>query len=203
MRWDAFTATSRFHLFKSILRYGLAGEIVMKRQICGVAAALAFAAPASASDFYAIDMPDDHSVVLVEPAQIQTLGDQHKLAAFHVVQIDDIAGAPAPFATLDTTNLEMDCATPRLRVTSEYFYPSLNASAEKIDETSANSPEWQTPVSGGTYEHYRMFVCQWPNLSEQFGEPPAKASYPDVWSAAKASADILIDMSHRKDGKDR
>lgn len=172
----------------------------MRRQACWIVAALALAGPASASDFYAIDMPDDHSVVLVEPAQIQALDNLHKIIALHVVQVDDIAGAPAPFATLDTTSIEVDCAAPRLRVTSEYFYLSLSADAEKVDKTNSNSLEWQTPLAGGTYEHYRMFACQWPNLSGQFGEPPAKMSYPDIWSAANAAADVLIDMSRGKGG---
>src|ERR1700676_3918224 len=131
---------------------------------------------------------EEDSLVLIEPAQTQVMDDGHQVAALHTVTVDDWGpGAPGPFASLDTTTVEMDCAIPRWKVISENLYLSLSPTGEKINETNVNSRDWQTLRPGGFYEKYHTFACQWPASSQQ---SPAMA-FPDIWAAATAIADVL------------
>ena len=149
---------------------------------------LGIAGPATAADFYPFEAIQEDSIVLIEPGQIQVMDDGHQIVSLHTVTVDDWGpGAPGPFASLDTTTVEMDCATPRWRVISETLYLSLNPSGEKIDETNVNSRDWHAPRPGGIHAQYQTFVCQWPASSQQ---SPAMA-FPDIWAAATAIADVL------------
>jgi hypothetical protein len=149
---------------------------------------LGIAGPAAAADFYAFEAIEEDSIVLIEPARIQVMNDGHQVVALHTVAVDDWGpGAPGPFASLDTTTVEMDCAIPRWKVISESLYLSLSPTGEKIDETNVNSGDWQTLPPGGFYAKYHTFVCQWPASSKR---SPAMA-FPDIWAAATAIADVL------------
>ena len=149
---------------------------------------LGIAGPAMAADFYAFEAIQEDSIVLIEPGQIQVTDDGHQVVSLHTVTVDDWGpGAPGPFASLDTTTVEVDCEMPRWRVISESLYLSLNPSGEMIDQTNVNSRDWHALRPGGIRAKYHTFVCQWPASSQQ---SPAMA-FPDIWAAAAAIADVL------------
>jgi hypothetical protein len=81
--------------------------------------------PAMAADFYAFEAIQEDSIVLIEPGQIQVTDDGHQVVSLHTVTVDDWGpGAPGPFASLDTTTVEVDCARCRWRVISESLFSS-------------------------------------------------------------------------------
>ena len=165
-------------------------------KLAGIVATLllGIAGPATAADFYAFEAIQEDSIVLIEPGQIQAVDDGHQIVPLHTVTVDDWGpGAPGPFASLDTTTVEMDCATLRWRVISEILYLSLNPSGEKIDETNVISSDWHALRPGGIHAQYHSFVCQWPASSQQL---PAMA-FPDIWAAATAIADVLQQQTNR------
>jgi len=165
-------------------------------KLAGIVATLllGIAGPATAADFYAFEAIQEDSIVLIEPGQIQVLDDGHQVVSLHTVTVDDWGpGAPGPFASLDTTTVEMDCATLRWRVITETLYLSLNPSGEKIDETNVISSDWHALRPGGIHAQYHSFVCQWPASSQQL---PAMA-FPDIWAAATAIADVLQQQTNR------
>lgn len=165
-------------------------------KLAGIVATLllGIAGPATAADFYAFEAIQEDSIVLIEPGQIQVLDDGHQVVSLHTVTVDDWGpGAPGPFASLDTTTVEIDCATLRWRVISEILYLSLNPSGEKIDETNVISSDWHALRPGGIHAQYHSFVCQWPASSQQ---SPAMA-FPDIWAAATAIADVLQQQTNR------
>ena len=165
-------------------------------KLAGIVATLllGIAGPATAADFYAFEAIQEDSIVLIELGQIQVLDDGHQVVSLHTVTVDDWGpGAPGPFASLDTTTVEMDCATLRWRVITETLYLSLNPSGEKIDETNVISSDWHALRPGGIHAQYHSFVCQWPASSQQ---SPAMA-FPDIWAAATAIADVLQQQTNR------
>ena len=165
-------------------------------KLTGVLATLLLgtAGPATAADFYAFEAVEEDSLVLIDPAQIQVMNDGHRVVALHTVTVDDWGpGAPGPFASLDTTAVEIDCEIPRWKVISENLYLSLSPAGEKVDETNVNSLDWRMLRPGGLYAQYHAFACRWPESSQR---TPAMA-FPDIWTAAIAIADILQQQTTR------
>jgi hypothetical protein len=159
-------------------------------KLAGIVATLllGIAGPATAADFYAFEAIEEDSIVLIEPGKIQVMDDGLQVVSLHTVTVDDWGpGAPGPFASLDTTTVEMDCVMPRWRVISESLYLSLNPSGEMIDETNVNSRDWHALRPGGIHAKYHTFVCQWPASSQQ----SRVMAFPDIWAAATAIADVL------------
>ena len=148
---------------------------------------LGLPAPASAAEFYVLDIGDGDATV-IEPAQITSTPNGHKL-----VDLDRVDGL---INSVDISKVEIDCAGSRWNVISEILYGLDDR--QSVDKTSLNDKGWTSIPDGSKAKEFLGFICNWPNVPTN---KDLEIEAADVWDMSKRAAQALDRMEQEDNQK--
>ena len=138
--------------------------------------------PASAADFYILNVTRDNNVALLDPTTIVATQAGHK--TFHLAQIDEYE------LWLDNT-MEVDCTGKQMRKLSSV---SHLAGGDTVKGLSSPGP-WGKVGKGTVGLDILDAVCQWPNT-----KPKGNALYEatDLKSAISRISRKISELNNKK-----